>query len=155
MKWCLVACINILYSRNWLVAESAVAAKFSVNFFCISTPNGLKRKTTTPPKPISQVEYVNTSYHTTFHQNISINVACVHKRALVPWKCQNGLPPLIDRTLSWRYYWLRNYKIVVFLASITNRGSNNFLYDSHYHILTTTLRMCYILRRRKIRYEKN
>merc|ERR1711923_513583 len=27
-------------------------------------------------QPISPVEYVNTSYHTTFHQNISINVAC-------------------------------------------------------------------------------
>ena len=26
-------------------------------------------------RPISPVEYVNTSYHTTFHQNISINVA--------------------------------------------------------------------------------
>ena len=35
-------------------------------------------------RPISSVEYVNTSYHTTFHQNISINVACVHKRVLVP-----------------------------------------------------------------------
>ena len=35
-------------------------------------------------RPISSVEYVNTSYHTTFHQNISINVACMHKRALVP-----------------------------------------------------------------------
>ena len=35
-------------------------------------------------RPIFPVEYVNTSYHTTFHQNISINVACIHKRALVP-----------------------------------------------------------------------
>ena len=35
-------------------------------------------------RPISPVEYVNTSYHTTFHQNISINVACVQKRVLVP-----------------------------------------------------------------------
>ena len=34
-------------------------------------------------RPIFSVEYVNTSYHTTFHQNISINVACVHKRVLV------------------------------------------------------------------------
>ena len=36
-------------------------------------------------RPIFSVEYVNTSYHTTFHQNISINVACVHKRVLVAW----------------------------------------------------------------------
>ena len=35
-------------------------------------------------QPIFRVEYVNTSYHTTFHQNISINVACVQKRVLVP-----------------------------------------------------------------------
>ena len=35
-------------------------------------------------QPIFRVEYVNTSYHTTFHQNISINVACIQKRALVP-----------------------------------------------------------------------
>ena len=35
-------------------------------------------------RPIFSVEYVNTSYHTTFHQNISINVACVQKRVLVP-----------------------------------------------------------------------
>ena len=35
-------------------------------------------------RPIFPVEYVNTSYHTTFHQNISINVACMHKRVLVP-----------------------------------------------------------------------
>ena len=35
-------------------------------------------------RPIFPVEYVNTSYHTTFHQNISINVACVQKRVLVP-----------------------------------------------------------------------
>ena len=31
-------------------------------------------------RPIFPVEYVNTSYHTTFHQNISINVACVQKK---------------------------------------------------------------------------
>ena len=35
-------------------------------------------------QPMMRVEYVNISYHTTFHQNISINVACIHKRALVP-----------------------------------------------------------------------
>ena len=35
-------------------------------------------------RPISPVAYVNTSYHTTFHQNISINEACIHKRVLVP-----------------------------------------------------------------------
>ena len=44
-------------------------------------------------QPVFRVEYVNTSYHTTFHQNISINVACIHKRPLVPWKCQNAPPP--------------------------------------------------------------
>ena len=34
-------------------------------------------------RPIFSVEYVNTSYHTTFHQNVSINVACIQKRVLV------------------------------------------------------------------------
>ena len=70
---------------------------FSEKKFCKSTPNGLKRvkkhETADPSaaddrrrrrRPILRLEYVNTSYHTTFHQNISINVACVHKRALVP-----------------------------------------------------------------------
>ena len=46
-------------------------------------------------RPILPVEYVNTSYHTTFHQNISINVACIHRKALVPLKCQNAPPPPI------------------------------------------------------------
>ena len=34
-------------------------------------------------RPISPVEYINTSYHITFHQNVSINVACIQKRVLV------------------------------------------------------------------------
>ena len=73
--------------------------------FCKSTPNGLKRvkkhETADPSatadrqrRPIFPVEYVNASYHTTFHQNISINVACIHKRAFVPWKWLNGPLPL-------------------------------------------------------------
>ena len=70
-------------------------AKFSVKI-CKSTPNGLKRikkhKTADPSAAaihrscrqlIFSLEYVNTSYHTTFHQNLSINVACIHKRVLV------------------------------------------------------------------------
>ena len=32
-------------------------------------------------RSISHVEYVNTSYHTEFDQNLSINVACIHKRS--------------------------------------------------------------------------
>ena len=73
---------------------------------CKSTPNGLKcvkkHKTADPSAAaihrscrqlIFSLEYVNTSYHTTFHQNLSINVACIHKRVLVAWKWQNNPPP--------------------------------------------------------------
>ena len=45
---------------------------------------------------------------------------------------------------------LRHYKIVLILISITNWGSNHLPYDSHHHILITTLRMRYIFRRGKL-----
>ena len=89
-------------------------SKFSVKKkFCKSTPNGLKRvKNTKPPtRPPPAMttaavtadqflRYVNTSYHTTFHQNLSINVACIHKRVLVAWKWQNAPPPYLIILLS-------------------------------------------------------
>ena len=37
-------------------------------------------------RPILRLEHVNTSYHTTSHQNQSINVASIHKRVLVARK---------------------------------------------------------------------
>ena len=39
---------------------------------------------------IFPLEYVNTRYHTTFHQNLSINVACI--QVLVALKWQNAPP---------------------------------------------------------------
>ena len=37
-------------------------------------------------RPILRLEYTNTNYHTTSHQNLSINVASIHKRVLVARK---------------------------------------------------------------------
>ena len=62
---------------------------------CKSTPNGLKRVKNMKPakpnfyrspvpaaggRPILPLENVNTSYHTEFHQILSINVAWVPKK---------------------------------------------------------------------------
>ena len=105
----MVACINILYWENWSAAASAVGggggghfrkSKFSVKKKILQidskwSETRKKHETADPSaaatadrrrrrRPILPVEYVNTSYHTIFHQNISINVACVQKRALVP-----------------------------------------------------------------------
>ena len=85
MKYCMVACINIPYWENWSAAASAVGgsqkSKFSVNFFfCKLTPNGLKCVKNTklltrlPPPTNFPFRVCYTSYHTTFHQNLSINV---------------------------------------------------------------------------------
>ena len=46
-------------------------------------------------RPILPVEYVNTSNHTTFHQNISINVACVQKEYWSRETCKMAPPPLL------------------------------------------------------------
>ena len=35
-------------------------------------------------QPIFWLEYVNTSYYTTFHRNLLINMACIHKSVLIP-----------------------------------------------------------------------
>ena len=81
-----------------VITEVPEVKIFSEKKICKSTPNGLKRvkknETADPSAaiaddcnrrlPILRVECVNTRYHTTFHQNISINVACVQKRVLVP-----------------------------------------------------------------------
>ena len=40
---------------------------------------------------ISPLEYVNTSYHTEFHQILSVNMACIKKkRQKVSWKYKNA-----------------------------------------------------------------
>ena len=83
-----------------VITEVPVVKFFSENFFFLPinskwSETRKKHKTADPSaaatadrrrrrRPILPVEYVNTSYHTTFHQNISINVACVQKRVLVP-----------------------------------------------------------------------
>ena len=103
MKCCMVACINILFWRNRSAAMYDVITEVQVvKIFCEKkklqidskwSETRKKHETADPSaaatadrhRPILPVEYVNTSYHTTFHQNISINVACVQKRALVAW----------------------------------------------------------------------
>ena len=45
-------------------------------------------------RPIFPVEYVNTSYHTTFHQNVSINVACIQKEFWLRESGKVAPPPL-------------------------------------------------------------
>ena len=50
--------------------------------------------------PILRLEYVNTSYHTTFHQNISINVACIHKKSIGHLKVSERPPPFEDTAWS-------------------------------------------------------
>ena len=89
-------------------------------------------------RPISSVEYVNTSYHTTFHQNISINVACIHKRALVPWKCQNGPPPLVKIAVNLSSFaFLINYstrlddKLREGAICTLSRNQNSFVDTGH------------------------
>ena len=103
----MVDCINILYPENWLSAASVVGGGGRIGGFMFFTrfrPFGvdlqrnffsLKILLPEPISPASNV-YVKTSYHTTFHQNILINVACIHKRVLVPSNCQNSHPPLED-----------------------------------------------------------
>ena len=109
----MVACINILYWENRSASAvggrvggfvflhvSFRKSKFSVKKKILQidskwSETRKKHETADPSaaatadrrrrrRPILPVEYVNTSYHTTFHQNISINVACVQKRVLVP-----------------------------------------------------------------------
>ena len=98
----MVACINILYPENRLSAVGD-GEILGVKIFCEKkilqidskwSETRKKHETADPSaaatadrrrrrRPILPVEYVNTSYHTTFHQNISINVACIQKRVLV------------------------------------------------------------------------
>ena len=44
-------------------------------------------------RPILRIEYANTIYHTTLH-HLSINVACINIRVLVPESVQMPPPPL-------------------------------------------------------------
>ena len=82
-----------------VITEAPVVKFFSENFFLPIdskwSETRKKHETADPSaaagadrrrrrQPIFRVEYVNKSYHTTFHQNISINVASIQKRALVP-----------------------------------------------------------------------
>ena len=96
---------------------------------CKSTPNGLKRVKNTklpthPPQRrcrwIILLEYVNKSYHTISLQNLSINVASIHKRVLVAWKCTNAPPPLPQVHLHFLLYLITPY-----LTQIQTQG---FLY---------------------------
>ena len=87
--------MNLGTSKNFamydIITEVPVVKIFSKFFLQIDSKwseTRKKHKTADPSaadrrQPILRVEYVNTCYHTTFHQNISINVACIQKRALV------------------------------------------------------------------------
>ena len=88
-------CQNFTFQKLpkiWLSFLTILTEKF---FFCKSIPNGLKRVKNTKSaklnfcrspvpaaggRPILPLENVNTSYHTEFHQILSINVAWVPKR---------------------------------------------------------------------------
>ena len=108
MKCCMVACINILYSGNRFRRRRRFAFQTIWSRFAKIC------------RLIFPVEYVNTSYHTTFHQNISINMACIHKRALVPWKWQNAPPPSILPSLHIPSTALFiPFSILYFIASVT------------------------------------
>ena len=120
----MVACINILYWGNWsaLADGSAVSCFlrisdrlesickffFSLKIFTSGTFLRIDSKWSETRKktrnrqpdhcrrPIFSVKYVDTSYHTTLHQNISINVACMQyaQKSIGPVKVVKCPPPL-------------------------------------------------------------